>query len=116
MLVIRSQQLDALSRNAAEAFQIKLARHLEAFLPTRGVLLPAEEIRKQIERGMGQCEDFGMELQSDVARLFEIVCGSMGGFTGAPLPVDALRILYAYKMDPELKLQRLQAWAEAQGK
>jgi hypothetical protein len=116
MLVIRPEQMAVFSRSVEEAFKAKLALHLEAFLEAKGVHVAGEALRAQIDRGLAQCNDFGLERQCDVARMFEIVCGSLGGFTDGSPSKDALNILYGYRVDSELKLRRLQALANAQSK
>lgn len=112
MLVIRSDQMAVFEQAAAERFKERLARHLAVFLPQHGVELSGDALRDQIERGLAACAEFGLDRQCDIARCFEIVCGLAGGFTAEPLPKEAQNILYAYRVDPELKLDRLQAWAD----
>ena len=111
MLVIRPAQMAEFAKSAERHFKERLERHLISFLPERGVVFSQEEIKEQVERGVTQCLKLGLERQCDIARCLEIICGLAGGFNAGPLPREALRILYAYRVDPVLKLDRLQAWA-----
>lgn len=117
MLSIRQSQMKMLEQSVYQAFEDKLAIHLDAFLAAKGLKHGPDEIRDQIRRGMKYLDDFGLEFQCDIARYFEIVLGSGGRFADEPLPLpkDALNILYGYRVDPELKLNRLEAWASTQG-
>jgi len=99
-------------RYAEQQFRDRLERHLTSFLAKQGIQIGVDDLREQIGRGMKFCPEFGLHLQSDIARYFEIVCGSAGGFTTQPLPREAQNILYAYRVAPTLKLDRLRAWAE----
>ena len=112
MLVIRPEQMAVFERNAEVLFRDKLKRHLAWFLAQRGIEIEADPLGEQVARGMTQCVAFGLDRECDIARFFEIVCGSVGGFTAQPLPKEAQNILYAYRVDPAMKLARLQAWAE----
>ncbi len=114
MLVIRPAHMQAFDRNAEAQFLDQLAEHLRLFLPSRGVHVPAAALRQQVELGYAVCPQFKLELQSDIARFCEIICGMAGGFSSDPLPIDAQRILLTYRQDPAMKLDRLQAWAEKQ--
>jgi hypothetical protein len=113
VLTIRPLQKVVFERDAEIRFKQKLAQHLAVFLPQKGVAFDPQEIAAQVDRGLALCPQFGLDLQTDIARCFEIVCGSAGGFTTQSLPKEALNILYAYRVDPMLKLDRLQAWADA---
>ena len=112
MLVLRPEHMRAFERAAEERFEQSLAEHLAQFLPSQGVLMDRNDIAEQVQRGIALCPRFQLERQFDIARLFEIVCGSLGGFRPESLPTEALNILYTYRLDPALKLDRLQAWAE----
>jgi hypothetical protein len=112
MLTIRDAQMAVFEQYVEEQFKQRLGDHLGPFLAEKGIVIGAEALRAEIDRGLAQCGEFGLDRQCDIARYFEIVCGSAGGFTAGPLPKDALNILYAYRVDPELKLGRLQAWAD----
>lgn len=112
MLVLRPEHMRAFERAAEERFEQALVTHLAGFLPPRGVTVDLVDLAEQVQRGVALCPRFHLERQFDIARLFEIVCGSLGGFRSESLPIDALNILYTYRLDPALKLDRLQAWAE----
>jgi hypothetical protein len=112
VLTIRTLQKAVFGQDAEIRFKRQLAQHLAVFLPQKRVAFDPDDIALQIDRGLALCPQFGLDLQADIARCFEIVCGSAGGFTTQPLPKEALNILYAYRVDPTLKLDRLQAWAD----
>lgn len=115
MLVIRNAQMAALRQDIVDRFKFRLEQHLASFLDSKDIRISAEALRKEIDTGLAQRDQFGLDRQCDIARLFEIVCGSRHTFT-AGLPKDAMNILWAYRVDPELKLTRLADWAEAAGK
>jgi hypothetical protein len=115
MLVIRAAQMRVFEQSVQDQFKQRLKQHLAQFLPARGVALEEAGLREQVERGVAECVRLGFERECDIARCLEIICGSAGGFTDGPLPREALKILYAYRVDPSLKLDRLQAWAEGNG-
>jgi hypothetical protein len=115
MLVIRAAQMAALQQDIIDRFKLRLYQYLMTFLASKGNQISPQALRKEIDTGMVQRHEFGMDRQCDVARLFEIVCGSGHSFA-AGLPKDALNILWAYRVDPELKLTRLAEWAESAGK
>src|SRR2546427_202510 len=115
MLVIRAAQMAALQQDIVDRFKLRLYQHLLAFLDSKGVPISPQALRKEIDTGLGQRHEFGIDRQCDIAQLFEIVCGARHSFT-AGLPKGALNILWGYRIDPELKLTRLAAWAESGGK
>lgn len=112
MLSIRPEQMAAFARYAEQQFKDRLEVHLTSFLRNKGIQIGGDDLREQIGRGLKLCPEFGLNLQSDIARFFEIVCGSAGGFTTQPLPKEAQNILYGYRVAPTLKLDRLRDWAE----
>ena len=111
MLVIRAEQMRAFERSAELLFRQRLEAHLAAFLEQRGVVYSEEALGEEVNAGLAACLEFGLERQSDIARCLEIICGFAGGFGAGPLPKEAQNILFAYRADPALKLDRLQAWA-----
>jgi hypothetical protein len=94
-------------------FKRRLREHIARILVQKGMPVSLPELQADIDAGLAQCSQFGMHRQCDIARLFEIVCTSLGGFNRGPLPKDVLNILWAYRVDPELKLRRLQEWTES---
>jgi hypothetical protein len=112
MLVIRAAQMAAFQQDDIDRFKFRLQQHLITFLPSKGVHLTEQILHKEIDTGMSQIGQFGLNRECDVARLFELVYGS-GHTFGAGLPKDAMNILWAYRVDPLLKLTRLQAWVES---
>jgi len=111
MLMIRREQMAAFERSAEAEFRSRLEQHLRSFLPKQGVEIGGDELRQQIDRGIKLCPEFSLEIESDIALFFEIICGSAGGFTSDQLPKEAQNILFAYRVAPSLKLDRLLIWA-----
>lgn len=114
VLIIRSAQVAVFEAAATERFKAALTLHLERALTRADIRHEAKALRSEIDQGVAQCRGFGLENQSDVARLFEVVCLAGHSFVTG-LPAEALGILSDHRVDPALKLHRLSVWAGASG-
>jgi hypothetical protein len=107
MLTIRANQLSIFESAREREYINRLKRKLESELPG------LSNLGGEIERCVSEAAEFGFRSEHEVARFVEITCVCLGGLPPDSLPRSALAILMAYGMDPSLKLDRYQAWAEA---
>jgi hypothetical protein len=114
MLVIRREQMGAFEEQRRRNFKQRLAAHIEALLAGNGMHMAAAELRDTIEKGMKAAPDYGLIAERDVARYIEIACVYLGGLRSQEQRKEALAILYSYGLDPSVKLDRYQRWAELQ--
>src|SRR5271155_2430718 len=105
MLVIRESQLEVFRNHLEDDFRRRLCRRIRAAIPDN--IMDAGQIETSVVAGIRQARDCGFEREKDIARFVEAICAYLGGFPGTGLPKPLLPILYAYRADPEIKLQRL---------
>ena len=115
MLVIRDEQMALLARNRQGRFRARLVDHLCASLPACSETDP-ERLDDEVALGIAQALEYRLRREVDVARYVEILYRCCEGPAGQELPAEALAILYTYGIDPTLKLDRFQAWADAQSR
>jgi hypothetical protein len=91
-------------------FEEKLERHLAEFAAGA----PPAAFLLRIRKGVGYASAFGLERESDIARFLTTAFRRGCGFPDVPLPDEALAVLYAYGMDPVVKLDRFDAWCRTE--
>ena len=68
MLVIRKQQVAALSASRIAAFEVRMVAHLQRCFPHWSLTLGPERLRAFVGRGMQQANRYGFETELDIAR------------------------------------------------
>ena len=107
MLIIRSQQMQALADAQTHRFRCQLRAHLGAALTT------GDAAAQQLDHCMAAAAGFGLHAACDVALFAELTWRHAGCYPTGPLPRPALAILMAHGLDPARKLARYAAWVES---
>jgi hypothetical protein len=113
MLVIREEQMALLAQDRQARFKARLVDYLRTNLPQCSGI-DEEQLGSEVDEGIRQALEFRLSREVDVARYVEILYQCCGGPSGEELPREALAILHTFGIDPALKLDRFQGWAEAQ--
>ncbi|MBX9601185.1 MAG: hypothetical protein K2X35_09275 [Bryobacteraceae bacterium] len=106
MLLIKNEQVEALSRAAREDFERRLCRHLEE---TAGV--SRARLEAEVPGAIDSANGFDITSERDVARYCELLYQIQGKPSPSDLPKPALNVLLAHGVPPEVKLERLHAWS-----
>ncbi len=113
MLVIRDAQMGAFQRHLEENFQRRLRHRLQRVLPG-GPRLAMRELDEQIRVAIDQAMDCGLSKEADVALFVETVFTHLEDFPERGLPKEIRPALYAYGVDPSLKVDRFIHWCKSQ--
>jgi hypothetical protein len=73
MLVIRREQIKALSWKMRKAFEGRMVLHLKEFFPDQCEMLGEEDTRAAIRYGMGRAEGYGLETEGDIAKYLNLM-------------------------------------------
>jgi len=112
MLTIRAEQMKAFRERRTASFRQNLQRYLSELQAVRAMGWSAERIESETEAAMRYASEFHLKREVDVARLAEIFCKRLEGFTGRPVDPDGLNILYAYGEEAEGKLRRFEEYLD----
>ncbi len=104
MLVIRDEQVDAFRQLRIRQFKERLAAHLANVTPE---CFRDDCFDRQIDSFIALAADSGFASEKHVAALAEFVLRSSGAFDIEALPISWQNVIFAYKVDPLLKLNRL---------
>lgn len=107
MLLIRTEQLQQLSSSARADFERRLCLHLNR---TAGI--PPARLETEVPAAIDSAAEFEITAERDVARYCELLYQIQGQPQPSELPKPALNILLANGVQPEVKLDRLQAWSQ----
>jgi len=73
MLIIRNEQMDALSRHMEESFVNRMIAHLKEFWPEKCEEMGEEAVRESIHEAMDIAREFGIINEYDVARYIDLI-------------------------------------------
>ncbi|HWC96384.1 MAG TPA: hypothetical protein VG456_06540 [Candidatus Sulfopaludibacter sp.] len=114
MLTIRAEQMKAFQQARRQEFYRKLELHLAAIPDIQALGWNEERIRSEVEKAVAQAAEFQLKRESEVARLAEIFCTRLDGFSGKPVDPEGLNILYAYGVAPKEKFRRFEEYLGGQ--
>ena len=107
MLIIRKEQMEALSAHARAKFISVMRRHLEGAFPERCAEFGEERVRALIESGMTKAEGFGLVAEQDVAGLIHFMFESHPEFDRRPEFGWAVEVLRDTSVEPTERVDRL---------
>jgi hypothetical protein len=108
MLVIRESQIKAFSRASTEDFKLRLRRHLVGLtaIPDK---FPNDVFDAQVDGFIDLAKKSGIKTEADVAVLAELLYRTRKSFDILALSKHCQNVIYEYRVDPALKLERLKA-------
>jgi hypothetical protein len=113
MLVIREAQFATFRAQREDDFRKRLRQYLKRALPEGR--FTDSELDGHVRAGVDQALDCGLAREADAAQFVEAICVHLDGFPAEGLPKQVLPGLYAYGVDPKLKLERFMEWCKTQG-
>jgi hypothetical protein len=114
MFVIRNAQLEVFRKHLEQDFRRRMCRRIRETVPAG--IMDDGQIEANVAAGLRQARDCGFQREVDIARFVEAICLYLGGIPKAGLPKQVLPILYAYRADPEIKIQRFIDWCQRHGR
>lgn len=102
--------MDAFREARIDGFRRKLREHISGLPKVKRERWTPERIASEGDAAVAQGGEYHLTRESDIARLAEIFCGQLEGFSGSEVDPEGLNILYAYGVDPVEKLDRFTAY------
>lgn len=94
-----------------ESFRRRLRDRLQAVLPDPA-RFAAPGFEQQIRTAIDQAVDCGITKEAQIANFVEAVFIHLSGFPENGLPKETLPALYAYGVDPAVKIDRFIDWCK----
>ncbi|OQY28744.1 MAG: hypothetical protein B6244_06175 [Candidatus Cloacimonetes bacterium 4572_55] len=73
MLVIRKQQMDALSQVVMDTFEDRMVAHLYDTFPEKCAEMGESSVREDIQYGVQRSAQYGIEAERDVCRYIDVM-------------------------------------------
>ena len=107
MLIIRNEQMDALSEHMEEGFVNRVVTHLKEFWPEKCEEMGEEAGRESIHEAIDIAREFGIINEYDVARYIDLIYEFDWPADEEPDTLWAEEILNDAELDSTTKMDRL---------
>lgn len=118
MLVIRKEQMAALSGCARLDFERRMVAHIERCWRERSRLLGVQAVLESVRQAVERCTRYGITLEYDVARFIDLMYALDLDFDTSPRWPWAAPIVRDQHLDGHAKVDRLwrAAWYELEAR
>ncbi len=113
MLVIRSEQMQALNRRFETAFRDAVVEHLASADPAKFGALGDAGVEALIDRSIKRAAAYEIDLESDVFDFIDMLFEEGEDFLDRPSEAWALEILEDRAESGSARMSRINAWRDA---
>ncbi len=107
MLIIRKEQMEALSREMFKLFETRMVLHLQATFPEKTRDVPQEALRALVRIGADKAEKYGVVVEIDVMQFIEFMMKWGRDFDLDPAREQVQKILSNTAFNGHVKMDQL---------